>query len=218
MKKLSHTNIEYILNPDGTPGYAWNIYPGCLHRQQGICPVPQCWAEGMWKRIQAASAKRGIILPDFDQPHLVPELLLAPLSVRKPSTFAVNFMGDLSGDWVDPFGSYAGVNGYVILADAIFRTIVQSPQHRFLFLGKNPANWQKWNPWPDNAYVGATVCNEDMLIDAVDALNDVDAAHKWLSVEPLMSNLRPFHLDLNVLQGTKLDLCVIGGLDSGKRS
>ncbi len=102
MQKLARTGIEYARSDDGKPGYGWNFYSGCLHQPQGKCPVGHCWAEGMWKRHMGAAAKKGITLPDFHHPHLIPERLLLPLAVKKPSRILVNFVGDLFGDWVDP--------------------------------------------------------------------------------------------------------------------
>jgi len=69
IKKLSHTAIEYAVNPDGTPGYSWSFFPGCRHKEMGICAIPRCWAEGM-----ARFGKWGA----FHKPHLVPKLLSRP--------------------------------------------------------------------------------------------------------------------------------------------
>ena len=211
IKRLSHTNIEYAVNQDGTQGYGWNFYPGCQHKEQGICLVPHCLAESMAKRF----GKWG----DFHKPHLVPELLLAPLRIRKPSTILVNFMGDLGGDWVDPNQqvvvdaytkpTYKLVPGPHALASTVFQTLYDCPQHRFLFLSKNPSAWIRWGHFPDNAYVGFTACNQKMLEDGLTAMKQVYAKHKWISFEPVMENLKPLNL-------TGYDFAAIGGMDNGK--
>lgn len=180
---LGKTGIEY-----GDRG--WNFYPGCLHKPQGVCPVPHCWAEGMAKRQQQ----------EFHQPHLVPELLLAPLRVKKPSVILVNFMGDLMGDWVDPDMKIqqelpSGVASVRIsLKGSVFTTMKVCPQHRFLFLTKSPENYAKWGAWPENAWLGASVWNQDSFIDAIyhpnGGLRYLKAKHKWLSIEPLLGEIK----------------------------
>lgn len=194
---MNKTGIEY-------GDLSWNFYPGCLHKQQGKCPVPKCWAEGTWNnRRMPSAAKKGVILPDFHHPALIPELLLAPLSVKKPSTILVDFMGDLMGDWVNPFlpigkdieiefpKEYRGikVRHDVSLRETVLRVCEESPQHRFVFLTKNPENYAKWGKWPENAWLGATVCDAGMFYDSCDALNRVKAKNKWLSIEPLFEAL-----------------------------
>ena len=197
-KNLSHTKIEY-------GDYNWAIAYGCLNKPQGICPVPHCWAEGMAKRFPA-------IYGDFHKPHIIPENLLAPLSLKKPSTILVNFMGDLGGDWVDP-NVDTNLFGVTPLKEVVHNVMDECPQHRFLFLTKRPENWRKWNPWPENAWVGATVCNQKMAHVAIDSLRSVEANHKCLSIEPLMEHVMIPQAQL-ILSG--IEWVIIGGMDNGK--
>lgn len=210
MKVLSHTGIEYVTR-DGRQGYGWNFYPGCLHKETGVCPVKRCWAESMSKRHDGVLEKAPGLpkgsLDSFHHPRLVPELLLAPMLIKKPSVIFANPMGDLGGEWVD-FSCLrclsAGQIGKVgllsherilcrSLREWMFLVMSKCPKHRFLFLTKNPKAWQKWNPWPDNAWVGATVCNQDSLMHTIyepnTGLRYLKAKHKWLSIEPLKGNL-----------------------------
>ncbi len=197
MSRLSRTNIEY-------GDYGWNFCPGCLHKEQGICPVGEtCWARAMSKRQKE----------DFSKPHLIPELLLAPLSIKKPSVILVNFMGDLGGSWVDPEQKTSWVKdtwkGNETLREVTFSVINACHRHTFLFLSKNPAAWPKWNPWPDNAWVGVTVCNQKMYNEALSCLDAVQAKHKWLSIEPLFERIimqPPYDFE-----GANIDWLVIGG-------
>lgn len=180
---MAHTNIEYA---EG--GYGWNFLPGCRHGAD-ICPVSaHCWARGMAKRYKK----------DFE-PHLIPELLLAPLRVKKPSTILVNFMGELGGDWVDPEQivhpeCVENPKGYRFLfpwplARLVQHIIALCSQHRFLFLSKSPENWAKWGKFPDNAWVGASACNPEMFMEACEALSKTSAKNKWLSIEPLLERI-----------------------------
>lgn len=186
MKRLAHSNIEYAVNPDGSQGYGWNFYPGCLHKPEGKCPVPHCWAESMSKRH----------LQDFHKPHLIPELLLAPLHIKKPSTILVNFMGDLMGSWVNPdemvnVPLVPGLFQAEGLKYQVMRVIKQCPQHRFLFLTKNPEGYKRWGDFPGNAWLGASVWNEETMIKALYALTEVKAGGRWLSVEPMLAPVVP---------------------------
>ena len=179
MKRLSKTGIEYgDLN--------WNLYPGCLHKPQGICPVPYCWAEGMSKRHRQ----------DFHQPHLIPELLLAPLSIKKPSVILVNFMGDLFGDWVNPEmevnpSDEGPIPAGKTLKEVVFDVVRLCPQHQFLFLTKVPWNYKRWGDFPDNAWLGATVTNMEALVKALYSLTEVKSGKCWLSIEPMYGPIVP---------------------------
>jgi len=46
---MNHTNIEYLINQDGSPGYVWNFYQGCRNQENGVCALP-CWAKAMAHR------------------------------------------------------------------------------------------------------------------------------------------------------------------------
>ena len=170
--RLSKTGIEY-------GDLSWNFYPGCLHKPQGICPVPNCWAEGMSKRQRE----------DFHNPHLIPERLLSPLRHKKPARILVNFMGDLFGDWVDPemlFNPIGNTVGW--LRGAVFNTILACPQHTFIFLTKNPAGLLKWGRFPENCWVGFTACNRDILLSGCKVMQTVEARVKFVSIEPMLED------------------------------
>jgi len=68
----------------------------------------------------------------------------------------------------------------------VLSVIRQNPHHRFYLLTKQPQNLAKFSPFPDNCWVGVTVTNEDMLFDAADALESIEASVKYLSIEPLL--------------------------------
>lgn len=62
------------------------------------------------------------------------------------------------------------------------------PQHRFYTLTKQPQNLLEWK-FPENCWVGVTVCNDRMLDIAVDKLEDIQAKIKFISFEPLLERL-----------------------------
>lgn len=211
---LTKTGIEYL-------DFAWNFYPGCKHGLD-ICPVgSRCWAKGMSQRFNGGNF----------EPHLLPEKLLDPLKGKQGSRrrrIGVCFTGDLFGDWVewcqwvrvDEVGLKVekDENGYELIAmglrDWVFNTVKKCPQDTFVFLTKNPKGLLKWGRFPDNAWVGVSVCNDKMLDAAVDNLEDIEAKHKWISFEPLAKKIT-LSLDY-ALYYSGINWIVIGGWDRGK--
>jgi len=202
MKHLSKTGIEY-------GDYNWNFYPGCLHKPQGVCPPDfKCWAESMSKRQRE----------DFHKPHLLPEQLLAPLNIKKPSRILVNFMGDLFGDWVEPNmditqllkehvpDEYSIVGNWT-LKESTFHIIRNCLRHTFVFLTKNPAGLLKWAPFPDNCQVGFSAWNRESLLAGCRVMQDVAARVRFVSVEPMLGDCWVLPSTL-VLAG--IDLVIIG--------
>ena len=222
MNRLSKTGIEY-------GDLSWNFYPGCLHKPQGKCPVSGCWAEGMYKR-QMGAAKKGIILPDFHHPHLIPELLLAPLSVKKPARILVNFMGDLFGDWIDPNeivhpedagqpNKYSSEARNWSLQVLIRQVISDCPQHTFIFLTKNPAGLAAWSPFPDNCWVGVSATNWMQFSNALGYLAPVQlkAKVKFISFEPLLERIE-FDMMQKMLFRSTIQWIILGQQTPAKAS
>ena len=197
---MSKTDIEYLT-------HTWNFYTGCNHWKTGVCAVGEnCWAKCLADRFHRPF-----------EPTLHPELLLDPLRLKKPGRIGVCFTGDLFGDWVDPrsanpsiFRPVKSAYGRTIfefdgsLKSGIFDVIKISPQHQFFFLTKAPENYQKWGLWPDNAWLGATVNYAAPMGMALTYFAETEAKHKWLSIEPLMGEIK-----IGNLQG--VDWVVIGG-------
>ena len=111
----------------------------------------------------------------------------------------MNFTGDVGGDWIDPAldigkqdipitlkAETAFYHSNRNLSRTIFDVVTVCPQHQFFFLTKNPLAWQKWGRWPENAWVGVSICEDVMLTKAYQPLKNTQAKHKWLSIEPLL--------------------------------
>ena len=186
-KRLPTTGIEYLT-------HCWNFMSGCENKERSICPVPNCWAKSITKRFPK-------LYPHGFEPTLYPSALLLPLSLKKPARIGVCFMSDLFGDWVDP--------------DWIFSTINQCHQHQFFFLTKCPWNYQKWGKFPDNAWLGATICNQKMLKDTFMAFRNLPG-YKWLSIEPLTESLNELHYLPLLIETIGISWVVIGGWSGGK--
>ena len=199
---LSHTRIEYALNPDGQrPGYLWPVLSGCLHGPDICATSATCWARDMnARRLPGWKAHYN---PDFS-PRFNADLIGAPLHVRKPATFLVAFTGELFGDWLQDPRAQAAMVGWpeaawhhkshlFALREEILATVSALPQHRFIFLTKRPENLATWNPWPRNAWVGMSLTGresrerQDAMWKALERVQG--AGVRWLSLEPALGTL-----------------------------
>ena len=187
---MNHTGIEYLVNQGGSPGYVWNFQTGCLNKQNGVCNLP-CWAEAMAKRFHR----------DF-KPEYHSVKLSEPLKGNKEGgrRIGVCFTGDLFGDWInDP------------TLESACKTIMRScPLDQFFFLTKCPWNLHLWGRYPDNAWVGVTCIEQSYIENALPALGEVDAKHKWLSLEPLLGEPRTYTW-VDVLKQHGIGWIVVGG-------
>lgn len=73
----------------------------------------------------------------------------------------------------------------------IMETVKDCPQHTFMFLTKQPQNLAKWSSFPENCWVGVTVCNMAMYREAIVCLSGVEAKVKYISFEPLLDEIVP---------------------------
>jgi len=71
----------------------------------------------------------------------------------------------------------------------VLQIIRNDTVNRFYLLTKQPQNLLKFSPFPDNCWVGVSVCNDKMLDVAVDKLEDIQAKVKFISFEPLLKHL-----------------------------
>lgn len=201
---MNKTGIDYL-------DRVWNFYTGCKHGKS-VCPcADKCWARSMANRFHRTF-----------EPTLHPERLLEPLSLKKSSRIGVCFTGDLFGDWVNEnqvIVANTTPRYYAICGSLKF--IVQEVMHRcphnqFFFLTKAPWNLKKWGEFPDNAWVGATVCNQQMLKNTFMAFRDVQSKNKWLSIEPLTESLNELHYLPLLIETIGISWVVIGGWSGGK--
>lgn len=110
-------------------------------------------------------------------PTLHRELLDMPQKWKKPRTIFVCSMADLFGDWVPD-----------VWIDDVFAACEKAPQHRYLFLTKNPARYSKLAldgrlPTNDNIWYGITPTKDNG--------QDVfygGAWHTFASLEPILSD------------------------------
>jgi hypothetical protein len=157
--RLSKSGIEYL-------DYMWGIWSGCRNQQNGICPVKRCWAKGIALHFPK-------LYPKGFEPTFYIEAIDSPKYLKKPSRIGVGWVGDVIG-YCDHVSEYS----------MILQTIMQCPQHIFVFLTKNGEKLLKWH-FPDNCWVGISATNSRDAINAIHWLGKISAKVKFISYEPL---------------------------------
>jgi protein gp37 len=153
----------------------WNPTVGCTKISQGC---KHCYAETMAKRLQSMGT------PGYENGFKLTILrnrLEEPLRRRKPTVYFVNSMSDLFHKQVP--------DSYI---EEVFDVIQRCPQHTFQVLTKRAdrlaAFFSKRIP-PKNSWIGVSVEDRKHGISRIDALRTVNAAVRFLSVEPLLQDL-----------------------------
>jgi len=110
---MQHTNIEWVINPDGSRGYTSNPVKGkCLHG------CPYCYAEQIRKHYKWPE-KMSYHIEELDEIE----------KLKKRSTIFVGSMHDIFGEWVPQ-----------VVIDNIAMLANYCP-HTLLFLTKNPTRY-----------------------------------------------------------------------------
>jgi len=173
----------------------WNPLRGCTKVSAGC---KNCYAETFSERF------RGVPGHPFEQGfdlRLVPEALDIPRRWRRPRRVFVNSMSDLFHERVP-----------LTYVRRVFRVMRDCPQHQFQVLTKRSSRLAKLAPkldWSPNIWIGVSV-EDARFLPRVDDLRTVDAALRFLSLEPLLGPLDSINLD-------GIGWVIVGG-ESGPRS
>ncbi len=154
----------------------WNPVTGCTKVSPGC---KHCYAEVMAKRLQAMGAQG--YEEGFSKISLMENRLHQPLARKKPTLYFVNSMSDLFHEDV-PFE-------YI---DRVFKTIRFTPQHSYQILTKRAERMRVYfetRNVPDNAWLGVSVEDKKYGKPRISHLQKIDAATRFLSIEPLLENL-----------------------------
>ncbi len=153
----------------------WNPVTGCTKISPGC---KNCYAEVMARRLQAMGAggyDKGFALA------MHPERLQQPLRRKKPTTYFVNSMSDLFHEGVpDAF------------IDQVFDVIRQTPQHTYQILTKRAERLPAYFgtvALPKNVWLGVSVEDRKYGVPRIAHLRKVKAKVRFLSVEPLLSDV-----------------------------
>jgi protein gp37 len=173
----------------------WNPITGCTKITSG-CKF--CYAEVMARRLQAMGQDK--YLNGFEL-TLHPETLKEPYTWKKPKMIFVNSMSDLFHKDIP-----------VDYIQKIFRVMKDNPQHVFQILTKradvlNYYDSEGWLDWSHNIWMGVTV-EDHTVTKRIDLLRETGARVKFLSCEPLLTDLPNLNLQ-------NIDWVIVGG-ESGR--
>ncbi|MBN2181985.1 MAG: phage Gp37/Gp68 family protein [Sedimentisphaerales bacterium] len=167
----------------------WNPVTGCTKISSGC---RNCYAERMALRLKAMGQ------PNYRNGFKVtchPHTLDIPLKWKKPQMVFVNSMSDLfHKDVPDDF-----------ILD-IFSTMQQARQHQYQILTKRAERLAQLSPelpWQKNIWMGVTVESADYKY-RIDCLRYTSAHIKFISFEPLLSDIGELNLD-------EIDWVIAGG-------
>lgn len=176
--------------------HTWNPVTGCTKVSPGC---KHCYAEQLAKRLKRMGA------PGYENGFkltLHPDRLGDPLERKKPTIWFVNSMSDLFHERV-PFE----------FIDQVMDTIRQTPQHRYQILTKRPARMAEYftqRKATTNAWLGTSVEDRKYGVPRIGTLRGIEAAVRFLSIEPLLEDLGP--LDLSGISWV-----IVGG-ESGSKA
>jgi protein gp37 len=146
----------------------------------------------MAKRLQGMGVAK--YANDFEvTPH--PDVLEDPFTWKKPRLIFVNSMSDLFHEKIP-----------VAYLRQIFDVMRRADWHVFQILTKRAERLAKMAPridWPPNVWMGVTV-ESARFTHRIDLIRETGAAIKWLSMEPLLSEVP----DMNL---SGIDWIVVGG-------
>jgi len=162
---MNKTKIEWVINPNGSPGFTFNPFTGCLHS------CSYCYARKIANRFQPDAKGREAIkqmceyrkfgevyvldepiringkaqpFPFGFQPTYHRYRLMDSFKRRIPSTIFVNDMSDIMGEcW------------YSHWVREIITMMREASQHTFLLLTKNPIRYFEFS-FPENVWLGQT--------------------------------------------------------------
>ena len=185
----------------------WNPLRGCTRVSEG-CRF--CYAERVAERWSGPKQPyEGLVIPSKTGGHprwsgeirLVEHMLNEPYKWKQGKLIFVNSMSDLFHEKV-PLD-------YIL---RVFEVMQNTPQHRYQILTKRAerlAELASQIDWPPNVWMGVSI-EDSRVIDRADALREVPAAIRFLSLEPLIGPIP----DLNL---AGLDWAIIGG-ESGNQA
>jgi protein gp37 len=167
----------------------WNPMTGCTKISPGCI---NCYAERMALRLQAmgqANYANGFKITTHEH------ALALPLRWRKPQSIFVNSMSDIFHK-AAPFD----------FIQRVFAVIEKASWHFFQALTKRSDRLVELAPslpWPKNLWMGVTVETSDFVY-RIDHLRIVDAAVRFISLEPLLAPMSDMDL-------SGIDWVIVGG-------
>lgn len=175
---MNKTKIEWC-------DMTWNPVTGCLHGCE------YCYASRIATRFADKTNLTyvdGVKPPHLSNvpypygflPTLHPNRLDQPQKVKKPQKIFVCSMADLFGDWVP--------DEWI---EKVFDACEKAPQHKYLFLTKNPARYEQFDRhMPPNMWFGWTQTKPK----EVPTFATHHSWHTFISLEPLLEEFKAFRI------------------------
>lgn len=170
---MNRTKIEWVKNPDGSPGYTWNPIVGCWgpggsEEQPNWCPY--CYAKRFAER---GLGEYGKYPPGQRfRPRFLPERLVEPRLIRTHQRIFVCSMGEFFSQGIERNQQ-----------EAVMSVVQECSWHNFLFLTKSKKclDWR----YPPNAWLGVSISDPTEKF-RLDWLKTAEAQWKFVSYEPLL--------------------------------
>lgn len=176
---MNKTDISWKNNKEGWElTHTWNPVVGCKHG------CYYCYAKKLNDRFKW--------IKRWNRPKLFKDRLQEPFKKRKPIIIFVGSMCDLFGNWI-PRQTILNI---ITIAE-------RCPQHKFLFLTKNPARYLEFK-FADNCWLGCTLTREVNFF--IEIMNDLAVNnHTFISIEPLLGSFK------NAIS-MKVDWIIVGAM------
>jgi len=214
---MNKTKIEWVKNPDGTPGYTWNPITGCLNgcdycyarklantrlrerylANTNVAPVTK--QEGRQTFRMGFGLKNGYRLVSIEEakadpfyPRFWEDRLYEPVNKMRRWGRQTRVLHQQSpkGIFVCDMSDLFGIGIPEEWTRRVLDRFQYAPQHRFYLLTKQPQNLTKFSPFPDNCWVGVSATNWLQFSDALGHLATIGAKIKYLSFEPLLEEIK----------------------------
>lgn len=173
----------------------WNPTTGCDKLSAGC---KHCYAEEMTKRLKAMGQEKYSAGFEF---RMHESAINIPYSWKKPQIVFVNSMSDLFHKSVT-----------LEFVQKVFAVMNDTPQHTYQVLTKRGDILERYAPFltfTPNIWMGVSVENEK-VVQRIDHLRKVNAAIRFLSLEPLLGPLSKLNLK-------DIQWVIVGG-ESGRKA
>jgi protein gp37 len=195
---MQTTNISWC-------DYSWNPVTGCSRAgpecYNSKTDTMVCYAEKFSRR-QGRTESAWTVENAAANVTMHPDRLEDPDAYSFPDGPGRVFVGSMT----DMFHSEVAP-GFV---QRVLDRCREHPRHLWIFLTKRPQNAADWRlDWPANCIVGTSVGSGPggeypATTHRIEQLRDVDAAHRWVSFEPLIEEIGDVALD-------HIEWAVVGG-------
>ncbi len=186
--KVQKTSIEWVKNPDGSPGYSWNPITGCLNG------CDYCYARKLanTRLKERYLANREIAIKNEDwNTDVAARAFLNPFHPRfcEDRLYHV-WGGEPKGIFVCDMSDLFGIGIPQEWTEKVLNLCRLHNENRYYLLTKQPQNLAKFSPFPKNVWLGVSATNQQQFDNAVKYLKEVEATVKYISFEPLLERIK----------------------------